>query len=365
VSTIFGLIKRLLAASTYFVFTIKLRITVYLKIRILGQHKKFHIHKNSERKDSPNVAIVALYPRKAILISALRLIDQLIVNEYHVVAVLNGRNSWTDSWLDELNQRNLTILIRPNIGRDFGAYQAGIRYAQMLPSHGTSKRLIITNDSMYFFPTSKDFLDDLLSSTHDWFGMFVNYQFHVHAQSFFESFSSKVFLGNEFINFWENYYPTNIRHNVINKGEVGLTKKLIKGGFIPHSFVSPSLIESSKKFKGFRVEDKYALWSGFGFSEIDLNDNSQETHSLKLKIIFSTQNATHHAALLGTRVLGIPMKLDLLRTGLASLDDILKIARNAGLSGGELYEFESEMVAKGSSSSYTGLRKLWHNFGYE
>jgi hypothetical protein len=362
---ILDFIARLIAFGTFNLYSFKTRIFEFLKIRLLNRHKQFRVHKVGNLSDSRNIAVVALYPRKAILNSALRLIDQLVANGFQVVTVVNFQRNYTNEWLQELAKRNLTILVRPNIGRDFGAYQAGIKYVQSMPSFESFKRMVIANDSVYYFPESKVFIDELLGESKKWYGMFVNYQFHVHAQSFFESFTSEIFLHRNFISFWKKYFPTDIRHNVIKKGEVGLTANLVKAGFSPGSYVSPRLIETASKFRNFQVEDKFALWSGFGFSDIDRSDRSEESHSLKLKIIFATQNPTHHAGLIATRTLGAPLKLDLFRTGLASLEDILTVATLAGLSGDELREFEDEISSKGSYSSYVGLKKLWLRFGYQ
>jgi hypothetical protein len=356
---------RFIAFSTFFFYSCPSRFLIFYKIRILNQHKKVLIHKSSSKSEFKKIAIVALYPRKAVLISVLRLIDELVKRNYHVIVVVNEQRKWIGGWLHELEQRELDILIRPNIGRDFGAYKLGIDYAKSLSSYSSAQRLLLANDSVYYFPSSVKFLDGLLRSTDEWSAMYVNFQFHLHAQSFFQSFSSNIFRNEEFINFWGKYYPTDIRHKVIYKGEVGLTRKILQAGFYPKAYVSPHLIESSPKFRIFREEDKFALWSGFGFIDIDKLVNSNSVHLLKLKNIFSTQNPTHHASLVATRVLGAPMKLDLFRTGLASLADILETVQIAGISGGELAEFESNIASQGGISTLVGLRKLWGRFGYQ
>jgi hypothetical protein len=364
-STIFHSLLRFIAFSTFSLYTAKKQIFEFYNVQVLKQHRKFELHKVSEWSDSRKIAVVALFPRRSILDSALRLVDQLISNEYQVVAVINSQTKFNAAWLFELEQRDITIILRPNIGRDFGAYQAGIRYIQSSPSYKLIDRLVIANDSVYYFPDSRVFLDNLLAQTSIWVSMYVNFQFHLHAQSFFESFSSEVFLDENFISFWKRYKPTDIRHNVIRKGEVELTRRLIKAGFTPKAYVSPELIESSLKFKNFTAQDKFALWSGFAFSDFDSDEKADELHSLKLKIIFATQNPTHHAALLATRTLGAPLKLDLFRTGLASLSDILELSKRAGLVGNEFSEFENEISSKGSQSSATGIKKMWRRFGYE
>ena len=198
-----------------------------------------------------------------------------------------------------------------------------------------------------------------------WVGMFVNYQFHIHAQSFFISFDRSVFSSTNFTNFWTRYFPTDFRHKVIKKGEIRLTQVLMDSGFSPYSYIKADLIETSTKFDSFSSEEKFALWSGFGFVQIDLSPTSVQAHVLQFRRIFTILNPSHHLGIIATRVLGAPLKLDLLRTGLVSLGGLIETARNAGVEHNELKEFEVEFSSKGSNASSRGIHKLWRTFGLE
>ena len=364
-SPIFALIKRGLALTSFSFFTLKPRLKEFLQIRILGKHKIVRVQKVAENSSPKKIAILALFPRGSLLISTLRLIDQLIINDYQVIAVVNDGTLKYQEWLIELEARDITILTRPNIGRDFGAYQAGIQYMQNMPSYATVERMVLANDSLYYFPSSTEFLDELLMDSDSWYGMYVNFHIHIHAQSFFESFDRAIFTSKSFLNFWSAYYPTNIRHNVIYKGEAGLTATLVASGHFPRAFITPLLIESSPKFKNFTVEEKYAMWNGFGFTAHEFNLRSEEISILQFRRIFSHLNPSHHAGIISTRILGAPLKLDLLRTGLNSLHGIMEIAALSGIQGDELRQFELEMSSRGSDASVTGLHKLWRTYGFE
>jgi hypothetical protein len=364
-ATILAILKRLLATFTFTIYTLKFRFKEFIQIRLLKSHKKFKVLKIASDLNPKKIAILALYPRGFLLTSTLRLVDRLILNEYQVVAVLNEGTPQQFEWIDELATRDLTILSRKNIGRDFGAYQTGIHYVQNLDINSSIQRLVIANDSVYYFPTSNDFLDKLLQNQHQWCGMFVNFQFHIHAQSFFESFDRSVFTSSNFKEFWENYYPTSIRHNVINKGEVGLTTVLIAAGFLPTSFVTLTSIEKSRLFKNFKLEEKFSLWNGFSFTSLDHLPYAKDIHILQMRRIFTAWNPSHHLGMLATRVLGAPLKLDFLRTGIVSLTGLAELAASSGINEREMSNFEVEMGSKGSQASVRGIHSLWRSYGFE
>jgi hypothetical protein len=364
-ATVFAITKRILATLTFTIYTLKLRFNEFIQIRILKNHSKISVLKKALDLKPKRVAVVALFPRGFLLTSTLRLVDRLILNGYQVVAVLNEGRPQQAEWIDELATRDLTILSRKNIGRDFGAYQAGIHFVQNLDGYSSIERLVIANDSVYYFPTSNEFLDKLLQNQHQWCGMFINFEIHIHAQSFFESFDRPVFTSSVFKQFWQNFYPTSIRHNVINKGEVGLTTVLMTAGFNPKSFVSGTIIEKSRRFKDFTPEEKFGLWNGFHFTTVDGTPSPIESHKLQMRRVLIESNPTHRAGMLSTRILGAPLKLDLLRTGLASASGLIELARNCGIETEELARFEDEILSKGSHVSVVGLHRLWRSYGFD
>jgi hypothetical protein len=183
-------------------------------------------------------------------------------------------------------------------------------------------------------------------------------------QSFFIKFTEKEFLSESFINFWNNYYPSNIRPIIIKTGEVELTSVLRNSGFIPNPYVTYKRIKTSQKFQGLRPVHKYAIWNTSAYWEVDKIKNSEEVHDLELDFLFTRFNPSHHAGLLASEVLSAPIKLDLLRGGHAPLGAILEIAAKLGLANDELVNFESAMTSYGSNASLTGFKKLWREFGF-
>ena len=63
--------------SSYFLYTFKSRCTNWFQVRVLRRHNKFQIA-GKPYKNQTRIAIIALWPRPAILKSVLRLIDFFI-----------------------------------------------------------------------------------------------------------------------------------------------------------------------------------------------------------------------------------------------------------------------------------------------
>lgn len=181
------------------------------------------------------VAIVALFPRKPVLDSALTLIRSSLENDYHVIAVINSSkaDNEEETWIQRLKEFPVTILRRPNIGRDFGAYQAGFRYLKELNLLSKFEWVAFANDSVFYGGASKKFLSEFFQSERDWVCAFLSFQYGLHAQSFLFKLSNKVVSQSEFCDYWNYYKPSDLRHVTISEGEFGLTKQLRRLGFFP------------------------------------------------------------------------------------------------------------------------------------
>src|SRR5262245_54404729 len=77
---------------------------------------------------SADYAGVALHPRNRLTRSVRNLIAGLARNRVNVVLVSNGELAEADRTL--LADQVATLIERDNLGRDFGAYQAGIRHLE-------------------------------------------------------------------------------------------------------------------------------------------------------------------------------------------------------------------------------------------
>jgi hypothetical protein len=132
----------------------------------------------------------------------------------------------------QLTEKCLVLIERKNIGRDFGAYQDGIQHVR---EHFTKiDRIVLINDSLFFFRRSLDKLVADLTAPYDFIGVTETHELHYHAQSFALSFGSAVINNPNFIKFWSTFRPLGTRHWTIHRGEVRLTRQMTKAGFRPH-----------------------------------------------------------------------------------------------------------------------------------
>jgi hypothetical protein len=121
------------------------------------------------------------------------------------------------------------ILIRRNVGYDFGAMREGLEHLK-LPRDNTEMALVI-NDSVYG-PLQK--LDALLARINfnraDLWGATESWQTRYHLQSYFVAAGRKALSSPAWKAFWSGVRPVRSKTWVVNKYEVGLTQKLMRGG---------------------------------------------------------------------------------------------------------------------------------------
>lgn len=316
-----------------------------------------HLQETYSSQDK--VAIIALWPRAAILPSVLRLISILSNENVHPVCIVN-KSKHLASWLPKLQETNATIIIRPNVGRDFGAYRAGYHYLKKRRILEQVTNLVFVNDSIYFLDNSKEAIRSTISSTADVSTLFINYQFHLHAQSFFLSFSRSAFNSKKFAKFWDSYYPSAERKHAIEKGEVKLSRILQKSGYLFDGYYSASRI-------GQTIQQHPLIISEAAVALKALDDPQTLRRREYLPEYFvpylsareaESENTSHHFGLFLTRVLGAPIKLDILKTGLATTFD-LKTALESHLSPDEVHSLLIYMQSQGTWASNRGLKAIW------
>ena len=122
------------------------------------------------------------------------------------------------------------VLVRRNVGYDFGAMREGID-ALNLPRANTES-LLLANDSLYGPLGSlgpvigrMDFTQaDVWGATDSWQGRY-------HIQSYFVAVSRRVLESTTWTNFWRAVRPVKSKIWVVLKYEIGLSQALVRGGF--------------------------------------------------------------------------------------------------------------------------------------
>lgn len=300
-----------------------LRTARLTKAKLLGEAKRFYrtyvsktalthtVERTATVEGSAGVAIVALYPRGPLLASVTRLISTLVDEKYLVIGVVN-KSRLSPEWITALAAMNITLLSRPNVGRDFGAYKVGYLFAEAHGLLATAKHLLFANDSVFYGPRSQAFISDLLKDEHVWTAMFVSNQIDTHAQSFFQRFSSEQFLHSAFKKFWHTYYPSEERNHTIKKGEIRLSTTLTALEYTPHAYVTADRVLSNSAFGDFTENEKHNIRHvaiARRTAQLSLERHQLET---LMRAQYHTSNITHVQGTLTSRVLGAPLKLDML-----------------------------------------------------
>jgi hypothetical protein len=128
-----------------------------------------------------------------------------------------------------------TLVSKARGGRDFGSYQYATRYLRQLAEHMPVRQIIYCNDSVFIRPSRfTQLLVRIRATDDDYIGMTETFEFHYHISSWFFAISRKTFDASEFQRFWAKYRPGSSRFHSIHKGEIGLSRALIRGGIYPN-----------------------------------------------------------------------------------------------------------------------------------
>jgi hypothetical protein len=362
---VFRTFSRFWLINSYRFYSMPDRYANWIRVRVFRKHKKFNCVKRTEGQ-SKDLAIIALWPRLGILPSVVNQIEILLQLNQEVICVIN-KSKFSSTWLKTLEQFPITILIRENIGRDFGAYKAGFEYVSNEYGLDYVDNLTFSNDTIFFAKDSIDVIRDTLSLDGDVKSLFLNLQEHLHAQSFFISFSKSALLSEPFSKFWRNYYPSNERVHAINNGEVKLSRYLNKANFKFVSYVNAERLgKIFSDYKPFTLSELGACYDIEGDAhEIRKRTYlSHEYHRLQAERIIVSRNASHLLGLYLFRVNSVPLKLDLMMRAFHSSSDLYEVLKAKGFSSEALSDYESMLYKQGSWNTLRGIRVLWRQHGF-
>lgn len=127
------------------------------------------------------------------------------------------------------------LIIRRNIGRDFGAWKDGIAFLNKQSLFSSCSQLYLINDSVVLLGDNlkstnfqSQFIDDTKS---DVIGLTESWQIAYHLQSYFLKFNKTVLESKLFLKYWHDYPMINSRLLSIEKGEIGLSQLLLNSGY--------------------------------------------------------------------------------------------------------------------------------------
>lgn len=339
-----------------------------------------------QEDSSQKIAIIAAYPTTDPMysLSLENLLKGLVANCYQVVFVSNCSVPATVERL--LSEYRCGVIARKNIGRDFGAYQAGLFFVEKNFNSESIDRILLVNDTLIWFNDSSKIVSKSLEG--DWNCLYLNLEYKSHAQSFYMSFSKEVIRSKSFKKFWARYIPLNSRIHAIAYGEQGLTTKLLDAGFICKPYVNPSIFTEkveigineiqvlseleiidlvhwkgvpsttpeSVKLQRFKYEE---LRVGL-FDESDHLEIGREIQSMLNTIeSYIYSDGPHRVGLHLAILFGIPIKLDMYKCyNITDLRKCLKICNSEIVDMASDYFLAKSQKYKNGSSKNIKLRNL-------
>jgi hypothetical protein len=320
----------------------------WILVKIFRKDRKYEIIKSFTKDNQDQIAVFAIYPGTTPLDSVLRIVESLQQQRYSVLAVIN-KNRESARFISALEEKQCAIMVRENIGADFGAYQNGIRYLKKIYFYNHLKFLVLVNDSIFVTPKSQENIAKISNPISEFNCIFVHHQGVSHAGSMFLKFDQQTLFSIEFSQFWNRYFPSSTKRRIVLRGEHALSKSVGIEKFRP--IVNLDSINSLKDYDLLNSELIQILtWSRksssltyFYISKSIEVSNWKEVYSYTL----SNLQISNALGLNMSRVLHVPLKMDLIKLGLASASDYLLLARDAGCSETEVVELQKILNTKG------------------
>jgi len=149
--------------------------------------------------------------------------------DYYDVIFVSASKFDSDPLYEELLKYSRQVILRKNIGYDFGSWRCGILENLELISQCSS--LLLVNDSLYGpIKPFEDAIIKTLESKSDITAMTINRVGGLHAQSYYVGYRPSVFNSPQFKSFWKTLPVYGNKYNLICTAEIGLSRSLLQSG---------------------------------------------------------------------------------------------------------------------------------------
>lgn len=192
------------------------------------------ISEGRQLRSSNRYVLFVFYGRQTIPAFTRTVIEAIQRRGLNLIISTNARI--TPSLRESLLDKACLLIERADLGRDFGGYKDGISIIER--RFGTCERLILLNDSLFYFENGLDAFIAALDGEDDLIGMCEDHHLYYHIQSFALSFGPRVLSHPRIRNYWRRFKPISTRRWAITKGERGLTRRLMRAGFKPRIIYS-------------------------------------------------------------------------------------------------------------------------------
>lgn len=307
-------------------------------------------------------------------ISNLNYLKALLACGFRTIYLHNGPLS--QEALDSLRPYCEQIICRINIGQDFGAWKDGYLYCESRHLLNGIEWLLICNDSNLFLggEHAQFFIDaftkNLESSNIDLIALNKNFEFRQHFQSYFLCFNRRLFSGDSFKKFWHEYVPLNSRYHSIKRGELALTKEVVKNSKTRIIYSSPNLYQAMVK----HVLTHDEILEYFPKNAINnleappgnISSPISNTYVHQILAYLDSHNPSHAYALLYVKFLKSPfLKKDLVCQDVYTLAQISSLLESQGIQVNSLFydELINTYLTRGTHLSYLGCPRQAYKCG--
>ncbi|MBN9049908.1 MAG: hypothetical protein J0H78_10635 [Rhizobiales bacterium] len=355
-------------------------------------------------KKSQKYAVLVIYTNSPLASFTANMINAIGRSDINLVVVANG--PITPLLRAQLLDACYVLIERSNVGRDFGAYKDAANI--LMRSEKDVDRLILMNDSMFFFERGLGKLIADLDGEDEFIGLTEVFEYHYHVQSFLLSFGFHAVRSRAFRKFWKSYKPIGTRRWSIHKGEVSLTRHMTKAGFRPHILFQAAqliphlrprpvrdVLESVRLLPSYCRPLLYREFDTFigaeGFSATDFEAISQgvrpigpsnrpaglpgihgqletmdrwnfEIFGNRLISLIAKRNQVHVGGFLFMKYLGLPaIKRDIFYRSVYSLEEVYRILSDFNEPLRD--EVMADLRRAGTSMHFKGLRRILHSHG--
>lgn len=177
------------------------------------------------------IVLYLIYQPDGLVESNYSAINSFLSQGAEVLVVSNGELNLTD--LARLKPIAWRIIVRENIGYDFGGYRCGLNYIRSIDLNFDSVNLI--NDSIWFPVVANSFILNQLQTTVSDFGgpvCLLDSKFNGAGLvlSYWVTIKNDLLNSDIFWQFWRKYIPTENKTLTVKLGERGLSREMNKDG---------------------------------------------------------------------------------------------------------------------------------------
>jgi GT2 family glycosyltransferase len=149
------------------------------------------------------------------------------LSRFSDIVFVSTAENLSEETLRSIEPLCMEIIVKRNIGYDFGAWKSGFDHLNERLDH--YQNLILCNDSVYgpMFDL-KEIFDKMCSL--DLWAMTDNYEIEYHLQSYFMVYSRKAFTHPTFRRFWENFKIYENKQALIEHNEIGFSQEMMQSG---------------------------------------------------------------------------------------------------------------------------------------